>query len=560
LLGVLSDPVAAEDESAPPRLEDVARPGSTVEVEGRFEHGIFRAESIQASRPRRRVSLKGRLDSFSRGGTASLGGFDFDVPADASVGEGVDAGTWVRARFKWKSGRLWLHDIRRRPVEHHEELRGRIETAELKRRQFTIAGIIVVLEPDLEVERPPRVAPGRPYSPIARDEERRRPEDPLRKGRFTFGGEIQYDAELRDNFDLDDEEQEDRLVHELSMLLEVEYNFGPRGFAFLSVGFGMPYVGFDQDRDLELESRFRVGQAFVLWKAAPKFRLQAGRQSFRDRRTWVMNVNLDALRARWELGPLELQAAIATQLFDDDAKGIWNAVLGVEWEIARNNEILFYALHRQGGEEVELDRTHFGINGEAEWGGATLWLDAAYVTGTENDLPVEGYGFDVLALYEFEDWPWEPTVYIGFAYGSGDPDIEEEREAGFRQTGFQDNYMRVTGSASFRYLGALVRPELSNILVFTAGVGVRPARDTSLEIVYHVYEQDVAAPFLRDSRLRADPNGSSRELGSEIDLVLGIETWFPLELKLVVGYFAPGAAFEPGDDAFFAVFEVEWNF
>jgi alginate production protein len=120
--------------------------------------------------------------------------------------------------------------------------------------------------------------------------------------------------------------------------------------------------------------------------------------------------------------------------------------------------------------------------------------------------------------------------------------------------------MRLGGSASFRYLGELVRPELSNLWVATAGIGIRPARDISIEVAGHAYRQDVAAPFLRGSRLREDPNGEHRDLGYGIDVVIGIERWRPVALEIVLGYFAPGPGFDERDDAFFVLIEVEWSF
>ena len=40
-----------------------------------------------------------------------------------------------------------------------------------------------------------------------------------------------------------------------------------------------------------------------------------------------------------------------------------------------------------------------------------------------------------------------------------------------------------------------------------------------------------------------DPQGDNREIGSELDLIVGIEEWIKLELELVISRFKAGDAF-----------------
>jgi hypothetical protein len=65
-----------------------------------------------------------------------------------------------------------------------------------------------------------------------------------------------------------------------------------------------------------------------------------------------------------------------------------------------------------------------------------------------------------------------------------------------------------------------------------------------VDLVYHYYLQHRAAATLRDAGIEAEPSGKSRHLGSGVDLILGLqEIYDRLELKAVLGYFAPGSAF-----------------
>jgi alginate production protein len=108
--------------------------------------------------------------------------------------------------------------------------------------------------------------------------------------------------------------------------------------------------------------------------------------------------------------------------------------------------------------------------------------------------------------------------------------------------------------------GELFDPELSNPQIFTAGIGIRPTRRSSIDLVYHYYLQHKASEGFRDAEIEADPSGRSKRLGSEIDLIIGYEELRNVEMKLALGYFIPGKAFPKADNAFFTGLEVEINF
>ena len=171
-----------------------------------------------------------------------------------------------------------------------------------------------------------------------------------------------------------------------------------------------------------------------------------------------------------------------------------------------------------------------------------------------------GYGVDLLGAYHF-DAPLSPHVILGYAFGSGDSDPDDDRDDAFRQTGLQGNETEVGGLTPFRYYGEAFDPELSNLSIFTAGLGARPTAELSADLVYHYYLQDQAADELRDSALDAEPTGESKRLGSEIDLVLGFEEEGDFQVRGFLGYFMPGRAFDDGADAaLFARIEALYEF
>ena len=62
-------------------------------------------------------------------------------------------------------------------------------------------------------------------------------------------------------------------------------------------------------------------------------------------------------------------------------------------------------------------------------------------------------------------------------------------------------------------------------------------------------------------RFDAEPSGRSKQLGSEIDLVLGFEPEGDFRIRGFLGYFMPGRAFADGADAaLFARIEAQYDF
>lgn len=93
------------------------------------------------------------------------------------------------------------------------------------------------------------------------------------------------------------------------------------------------------------------------------------------------------------------------------------------------------------------------------------------------------------------------------------------------------------------YYGKVFNPELSNMMILTAGVGMRPTQNLSVDLNYHHFQQVKASNKLRDTDVDDKPNAVDRNLGSELDLVVGLRKWRNMTLEGVYGVFYPGAAF-----------------
>ncbi len=83
-------------------------------------------------------------------------------------------------------------------------------------------------------------------------------------------------------------------------------------------------------------------------------------------------------------------------------------------------------------------------------------------------------------FYEF-DHKLKPSVTLGYALGSGDDASTSDVDESFRQTGLQDNSAKFNGVTRLKYYGEVLNPELSNLSVLTAGVGIRPSPRSSID-------------------------------------------------------------------------------
>jgi len=384
---------------------------------------------------------------------------------------------------------------------------------------------------------------------------------------FQFGGHIELVYERQQNFDLDSAEGD--ALDLLPLELELGVLFTPNDYfqAYLQSQLTRTFVlreeGEDEARDTELV----VEEAYVIvtepdWGLS----LQVGRQSFEDRRQWLYDAELDAVRALYRVENLAIELSASREalvdkdlLNSEEEEEIDNYILYGRYELGEHLAVGAYGILRDpDGRDrpVFLGLQSFGTLGEH----LNYWLDAALVRGQEDGTDLRGYGFDVLGTYHF-DAPLSPHVIVGYAFGSGDSDPDDDRDGAFRQTGLQGNETEVGGLTPFSYYGEAFDPELSNMSIFTLGLGARPTAEVSVDLIYHYYVQDEASEELRDSALDAEPTGESRRLGNEFDLVLGFEEIGEFRVRGFLGYFIPGRAFETGaDNAFFVRLEAQYEF
>jgi alginate production protein len=387
------------------------------------------------------------------------------------------------------------------------------------------------------------------------------------RGLLQVGGEVEVAYQRQQDFDLDRGEPDD--LDLLPVEAKLEVLFAPNDYveAFLQTTLFHAFTLRDRGEDDADDTDLLVEEGYLtLQEPDLGVALQVGRQSFEDPRQWLYDAELDAVRARYRLQRLSLELAASRKaLLDNDllnpneVESANHYILYAAYELSRDVSLGAYGILRDGAERerpIFLGLRSAGTIGER----LSYWLDAAHVRGREDGSDLRGYGVDLLGAYRFNA-PLSPHLILGYAFGSGDPDPDDDRDDAFRQTGLQGNETEVGGLTPFRYYGEAFDPELSNLSIFTAGLGARPTAELSADLVYHYYQQDHAADELRDFALDAEPTGRSKRLGSEIDLVLGFEGENEFRIRGFLGYFMPGRAFADGaDPALFARIEAQYEF
>jgi alginate production protein len=445
--------------------------------------------------------------------------------------------------------------------------------------------------------------------PIDRPQDRRTAE-PLTLRVFgrplRIRGELDLGFRYEGNLSLEGaaQDSEVRLGPELS--IDLTYTLAEDALLFAElIGF-LDAEHASGDGRPHFDGALELGQAFLdvgdLLGGA--FSLRIGRQAVFEERNWWWDADLDAVRLFYDRGPLRAELAVAWQLTrlstdwgrDPEESGVLRGLGHLEWRFAEGHWLeAFLLLHddsssrqdagrrlRAGREDPsDADLTWLGAraSGERDFerlGELEYFLEGAWVGGRETRVAVDEEaslvasrraravrGFALMAGLSWEvPLPFEPTLTVEYALGSGDRDSAEETDRAFRQTGLQSNEGRFDGVGYFDYYGALLRPELSNLQIFTVGVGVPLLRSSSLDLVYHLYRQVRPAPALRGARLEAEPDGNSPEIGQALDLVIGLREWKQVEVEVVASVFRAGDAFgsRAGRVAFGLSFELELEF
>ncbi len=378
---------------------------------------------------------------------------------------------------------------------------------------------------------------------------------------LSFGGFIALDdLRWRHNLDLNDAQHDDRSTATPVLSIAFSLDPHPKVQVYLNLQLSGNIILADEPKVEESRLQLRVPWAVVyLRDVLEGLSFQIGRLGVFDDREWAFSAQLDTIRALYRISNFSFDLFVGQQNFfredllePTEQKGPGIYALRAQYELART-KFQAYVLVRDDRSEEPEDPIFLGLHSDGELvDGLKHWLELAYVQGQHESNKVRGIGFDVGGNYSFRHRPMRPSLTLGYAFGSPD----------FQQTGLNENESNLIGVSRFPYYGVSLKPELSNLGISTVGVGIRPTRRSSIDLLYHHYHQvELTTEKLREARIRVAPTGKSNSLGSEIDLVVGYREIRNLDMQLALGYFIPHDGFPAGSDpAFFARFKVGFRF
>ena len=294
------------------------------------------------------------------------------------------------------------------------------------------------------------------------------------------------------------------------------------------------------------------------------FEINVGRRGYEDDRHWLFDGPIDALSVSFRHEDWRGELMIGRDV-------LWRLDLLQKTEQQRTEMAMLFADYR-GFEDHTVSAYLIKRNDLAADEGRPVtlglrargrptpvfsyWSEFNVLRGRDGaGQALRAHAFEAGATYRFAELPMDPNLTLAYARGSGaSHQTGDGANTEFRQTGRHSNEARYIGFGAFKTFGEMIDPELSNLKIYTVGVGARVASGISLDIVYHRYQLNEIASGVRNWGLTAQMNTladqQSRDVGQELDFVMCFRGMFGLNrlgLDLRAGRFFPGKAFRTGD-------------
>jgi alginate production protein len=565
LLSMLLSGSFAAAKKMPRELRSL-RPGQYVKVDMREdENRQMQARRIQVVTADGDLEIEGivqRLDQ--NGGKFSIAGYAIEVFQKSKFEDAqkqpkrffdMRLGDRVRVKARAIKGKkLKARAVRIfGPSQDNDlELTGPIERVDLERSEIVLFSLKINVDRKTRYTDPAAVAGQEDREETAdaryirRDDDAQHP-NPMRLGRMLVGGRSNLEHQRSRNFDLDTSEHDSEDWLKPAAELEMSVPLGERSEAYAKFNVSQPMrVG--EEPNIPSEFNYRIREAFLLLGLHRSLELQIGRQRFRDRREWLYDDQLDAVRLH--IAPrskFRTQLAVAQRLINPSTsrKDQLHLMALSEYQFSRRRYLSAYIIKRNDLTDRDEDPLWIGLSSRGRIvSGLDYWAELAKVSGRRDTRLIGGYGYDVGGSYRLP-LPLQPTIAAGYAWGSGDNNLDDGTDGNFRQTRLNDNAARYNGLKRYRYYGVLTQPELNNLGIQTLDVGIRHSQYWSLNLSVHNYRQAIASKRLGDMALTIRPRGRDPRLGREYDAVLAVRVIRNVDFNFYTGLFLPGPAFDP---------------
>jgi alginate production protein len=460
------------------------------------------------------------------------------------------AGDWLRVKTRSKADGVRARTVRQMAPRDEFKVTGEVRRVDEEQGVVDIGGLTLPLAQETDLTMLGTRDPNDPLSLVLADDQKAVPFSWRVSDSVLVGGQLAGAIEWNDEFDLDDTDDRDRRKPEVRAKADVLWLVDDVGSYVLGEVTASRDDTIRQNGDDTRDETLEITRAFVSLRAADGLQILAGRQDFDEEREWLYDEVLDGVRGVLRTGEFEFELGaamgrdFAASVNGDEDTGV---LLGnVRWQLDPSWELTAYLLQKTDDTVADFEPLLFGVRSFSRPRyGLGHWLEIGGARGEAGGRDIRGHAFDVGALWTF-DAPWRPSLGAGIAFASGRAD--SATESGYRQSGLQDNTAKLGGVTSVRYYGELLDPELANLTVTTICAAVRPLRNASISLLFHTYHQDVASAAVPDTELRVQPTGASRDIGHEIDLVIGYRFERRLTIELTAARFEPGDAFA-GDSA-----------
>jgi len=280
------------------------------------------------------------------------------------------------------------------------------------------------------------------------------------------------------------------------------------------------------------------------------------------RRTWdgarIITKNeawrVDAFATR----PVAIEKYDFNEPDDDQAfYGVYAVHAVPDWKLSYDLYLL--RLDRDGLADGDEERTTAGarINGSCPLTGVEYDAEGGWQFGDAGERDIEAWFAAIEAGYTLVDVAMKPRVYLGYDYASGDSDPDDGTVGTFHQ-------LFPLGHAYLGYIDVLGR---QNVTDFSQGVSFWPVEKVlQLRLDHHIFhraETGDAVYNVGGGVLRKADAGTSREIGSEVDVTLTYK--FDRATTAAAGYsrFFAGDFIEesgPSDDINFLYVSLQYTF
>jgi len=366
----------------------------------------------------------------------------------------------------------------------------------------------------------------RDYSQLAFDADKRK-RTKLKLGqRLSYSGSIGISRSDERNLKLNDgvDDRSLQVIGALSFVFKAQISEKVRGFAHVELSQNDKRT---HREDYGSYGRVKIKEAQLSFGLADNYMLSFGRMRFAEPRRWAMDGAVDGIH----LGRKGDQTAWEAAFFRDafEKRGTYAFVHSQRF--SKKFAIGAYGLIESLEGKQRLHIAGYLATRDKERGGYDLY--AASVLGDAANGRSSGFAIDANLVSRFSNVRWKPQLVLGLAAGS----------PGYMQPDLNSNKARDGGQTQFHRFGTVFQPDLSNLLVSTAAVGLRPSRTFSVDLRAHAYAQMQASNFAPVARVQGLTNGNSRHVGHEVSIV---GAWRPnkkTKVELSAGVFKPGRAY-----------------